>query len=139
MEAKESWLPIPVDAAQYDIIRAENLRPKVINSFLAESATIGRQIIYPGNDTVRQTKKCVRAWKKSTESTRWRISSHWLVVPGGSVLLLLGEVTGEVAMICAWSNWQEHILSGERSFHCRDCVLSSWIFVNQNCTLVVFK
>lgn len=48
MEAKDSWLPEPVDAAHYDIIRAENLRPKVINSFLAESATIGRQITYPG-------------------------------------------------------------------------------------------
>lgn len=48
MAPKDSWLPEPVDAAQYDIIRAGNLKPKAFNSFLAESATIGSPIIYPG-------------------------------------------------------------------------------------------
>ena len=98
LEAKDSWLPEPADAAQYDIIGAENLKPKASNSFLAESATIGRPIIYPGHAPVNDS----LAWSfdptslasdaESPDTTLASIFTTSLQVTNGSAATALSTI-----------------------------------------------
>lgn len=111
LEAKDSWLPEPGDAAQYDIIRTENLRSKAFNSFLVESATVGRPIIYPGYAPVNDS----LAWSfdptflasdaESPDTTLASIFTTSLQVTSGSAATALSTIATILASLAYYDQF----------------------------------